>query len=160
MFAWRHELRPRPSPQATREISPRPEPRALTAEEERYAAALWEVHREVTPSAVAMSFAGIAYKTEMQDAHELARRIAPLAKFFTQAEARVELWPFLHPCRRCTASTLEAMTLYANASDEMLKFVQDGQDQHLLDAQRMGLKASENMLRVGEVLWPGQYKPH
>jgi len=42
----------------------------------------------------------------------------------------------------------------------MLKFVQDGQDQHLLDAQRMGLKASENMLRVGEALWPGQYKPH
>jgi len=24
----------------------------------------------------------------------------------------------------------------------------------------MGLKASENLLRAGEVLWPGQYKPH
>jgi hypothetical protein len=54
----------------------------------------------------------------------------------------------------------EAMMLYANASGEMLKFVQDGQDQRLLDAQHMGLKASENLLRVGEVLWPGQYKPH
>jgi len=24
----------------------------------------------------------------------------------------------------------------------------------------MDVRASENMLRVGEVLWPGQYKPH
>ena len=89
VFAMLHEMRSRPGQQVAPATSQRPEPRALTAEEERYAAALWEVHREVTPSAVAMSFAGIAYKTEMQDAHELARRIAPLAKFFTQAEARV-----------------------------------------------------------------------
>jgi hypothetical protein len=68
VFAWEHEQRPRPSPQATREMSLRPEPRALTAEEERYAASLWEIHREVTPSAVAMSFAGIVYETETHDA--------------------------------------------------------------------------------------------
>jgi hypothetical protein len=24
----------------------------------------------------------------------------------------------------------------------------------------MGVTASENLLRAGEVLWPGQYKPH
>jgi hypothetical protein len=24
----------------------------------------------------------------------------------------------------------------------------------------MDVRASEDMLRVGEVLWPGQYKPH
>jgi hypothetical protein len=24
----------------------------------------------------------------------------------------------------------------------------------------MNVRASEDMLRVGEVLWPGQYKPH
>ena len=32
--------------------------------------------------------------------------------------------------------------------------------QHFADAHRLDLKASEDVLRVGEVLWPGQYKPH
>jgi len=27
-------------------------------------------------------------------------------------------------------------------------------------SHRMDVRASEDMLRVGEVLWPGQYKPH
>jgi len=159
VFAIQHEMGTRPAQQVSA-TSPRPEPRALTAEEERYAAALWEVHREVTPSAVAMSFAGIAYKTEMQSAPELERRIVPIAKFFTEAEARVRSLAAPESLSKVHGQYTEAMTLYANASGEMLKFVQDGQDQHLLDAQRMGLKASENMLRVGEALWPGQYKPH
>src|ERR1700716_4234929 len=42
----------------------KPQPPALTADEERFATALWAVHREATRSAVAMSFAGIAYQTE------------------------------------------------------------------------------------------------
>ncbi len=53
-----------------------------------------------------------------------------------------------------------AMALYASAAGEMLKFVQDGQTQHLIDAHGMALGASEDLLRAGEVLWPGQYKPH
>jgi hypothetical protein len=89
VFAWQHELRPRPTPQASLERSPRPEPRALTAEEESYAASLWEIHREVTPSAVAMSFAGIVYETETHDARQLEQKIEPIAKFFSNAEQRV-----------------------------------------------------------------------
>jgi hypothetical protein len=107
-----------------------------------------------------MSFAGIAFKTEMQGAHELERRVAPLARFFAQAETRVQSLTAPESLSTVHGQYAEAMTLYTNASGEMLKFVQDGQDQHLLDAQRMGLRASENLLRVGEVLWPGQYKPH
>lgn len=160
IFAVQHEMGSRLGQQVVIATSPRPEPRALTADEDRYAAALWEVHREVTPSAVAMSFAGIAYKTEMQDVQELERRIAPLAMFFTRAEARVQSLAVPESLSKVHGQYAEAMTLYANASGEMLKFVRDGQAQHLLDAQGMGLKASENMLRVGEVLWPGQYKPH
>jgi hypothetical protein len=160
VFAIQHELRSRPARQVAPATSQRVEPRALTADEERYAAALWEVHREVTGSAVAMSFAGIAFKTEMQDARELERRIAPLATFFTQAEARVQTLTAPESLSKVHGQYAEAMTLYTHASGEMLKFVQDGQDQRLLDAQHMGLRASENLLRVGEVLWPGQYKPH
>jgi hypothetical protein len=42
----------------------------------------------------------------------------------------------------------------------MLEFVKDGERRHLIDAHGMGVAASEEILRVGEVLWPGQYKPH
>jgi hypothetical protein len=52
------------------------------------------------------------------------------------------------------------MALYAKAADEILKFTGDGDVQRLGDAHRMDVSASEDMLRVGEVLWPGQYKPH
>jgi len=52
------------------------------------------------------------------------------------------------------------MVLYRKASDEMLAFTKDGRRQHLIDAQGMGITASEDLLRAGEVLWPGQYKPH
>jgi hypothetical protein len=39
-------------------------------------------------------------------------------------------------------------------------FTKDGERQHLIDAQGMGITAAEDLLRAGEVLWPGQYKPH
>ena len=52
------------------------------------------------------------------------------------------------------------MILYRKASDEMLAFTKDGERQHLVDAQGMSVTASEDILRAGEALWPGQYKPH
>jgi hypothetical protein len=160
VFAWQHELRPRPSPQAVPNVSPRREPRALTAEEERYAASLWEIHREVTPSAVAMSFAGIAYETGTHDAGQLEHKIEPIAKFFGDAERRVAGLMAPASLSKVHGQYLEAMRLYRKASDEMLAFTKDGARQHLMDAQGMGITASEDLLRAGEVLWPGQYKPH
>jgi hypothetical protein len=81
-------------------------------------------------------------------AHELERRIAPLAKFFTQAEARVRSLAVPESLSKVHGHYAEAMTLYANAGGEMLKFVQDGQDQHLLEAQHMGLKAPPRVGRL------------
>jgi hypothetical protein len=141
-------------------VSPRPEPRALTAEEERYAASLWEIHREVTPSAVAMSFAGIAYETGTHDAGQLEQKIEPIAKFFGDAERRVAGLMAPASLSKVHGQYLEAMGLYRKASGEMLAFTKDGARQHLMDAQGMGITASEDLLRAGEVLWPGQYKPH
>jgi ribosomal protein S18 acetylase RimI-like enzyme len=61
-------------------------------------------------------------------------------------------------------ASLEGVPLYEQlsfkASNEMLAFAKDGERQHLVDAQGMGVAASEDLLRAGEVLWPGQYKPH
>jgi hypothetical protein len=155
-----HEMRQRPAPQSAPIASPRPQPPALTADEEHYASALWAVHREVTPSAVAMSFAGIVYQTDGRDARELAAKIEPLARFFGEAETRVRALSVPPSLLRTHGQYADAMALYANAAGEMLKFTGDGDARHLADAHRMGVNAAENLLRAGEVLWPGQYKPH
>ena len=141
-------------------MSPRLEPRALTAEEESYAASLWEIHREVTPSAVAMSFAGIVYETETHDARQLEQKIVPISRFFGDAERRVGGLAVPASLSKVHGQYLEAMVLYRKASDEMIAFTNDGERQHLIDAQDMGISAAEDLLRAGEVLWPGQYKPH
>jgi hypothetical protein len=88
--AWLHEARPRslvqPAAQTVSTRTDKSQPPALTADEERFATALWAVHREATRSAVAMSFAGIVYQTEDRDARALARKIEPMTKFFHDAE--------------------------------------------------------------------------
>jgi len=158
--AWQYELRPTTTQQAVAATPQRPEPRALSPEEESYAAALWEIHRQVTPSAVAMSFAGIAYETDNHDARLLEQKIEPVAKFFNEVEPRVRDLKAPPTLSKVHDEYLEAIVLYRKASDEMLAFAKDGERQHLVDAQGMGVAASEDLLRAGEVLWPGQYKPH
>src|SRR5467141_1591305 len=91
--AWLHGARPRsvvrPAAQTDSTRAEKPQPPALTADEERFATALWAVHREATRLAVAMSFAGISYQTEDRDARAFARKIEPMAKFFHDAEIQV-----------------------------------------------------------------------
>jgi len=159
-----HEVRSRsvvqPGAQVISTRAEKPQPPALTADEERFATALWAVHREATRLAVAMSFAGITYQTEDRDARALARKIEPLAKFFHDAEMQVRVMNTPPSLSRTQGQYVDAMALFANAAAEMLKFTEDGDSQRLGDAHRMDVRASEDMLRVGEVLWPGQYKPH
>jgi hypothetical protein len=161
--AWLHEVRPGSAVQPARTDSTRAEksqPPALTADEERFATALWAVHREATRLAVSMSFAGIVYQTEDRDARALARKIEPMAKFFHDAEMQVRTMSRPPSLSTAHGQYVDAMALYANAAAEMLKFTEDGDQQRLGNAHRMDVTASEDMLRVGEVLWPGQYKPH
>jgi hypothetical protein len=160
--AWLHEIRPRSQP-ALQTINARAEKAqlpALTADEERFATTLWAVHREATRSAVALSFAGITYQTEDRDARAFARKIEPLAKFFHDAEMQVRAMSAPPSLSKTQSQYVDAMALYANAATEMLKFAEDGDSQRLQVAHSLDVKASEYMLRVGEVLWPGQYKPH
>jgi len=160
--AWLHEIRPRSQP-ALQTINARAEKAqlpALTADEERFATTLWAVHREATRSAVALSFAGITYQTEDRDAQAFARKIEPLAKFFHDAEMQVRAMSAPPSLSKTQSQYVDAMAIYANAAAEMLKFAEDGDSQRLQVAHSLDVKASEYMLRVGEVLWPGQYKPH
>jgi hypothetical protein len=102
--AWLHEIRPgsvvRPAAQTVNARAEKPQLPALTADEERFATALWAVQREATRSAVALSFAGITYQVEDRDARALARKIEPLAKFFHDAEMQVRAMSALR--QRCS----------------------------------------------------------
>jgi hypothetical protein len=55
---------------------------------------------------------------------------------------------------------LEALALYETASAEMVKVATDGKVEHLIEAQTMSQRAAEDLLKVGDVLWPGEYKPN
>jgi hypothetical protein len=55
---------------------------------------------------------------------------------------------------------LEALALYETASTEMIKVAEDGKVEHLIEAQTMSQRAAEDLLKVGDVLWPGEYKPN
>ncbi|HEU0060048.1 MAG TPA: hypothetical protein VFR19_09250 [Hyphomicrobiaceae bacterium] len=160
MLGWRHELHSGATPPKAPIAAPRPEPRALSAEEESYAAALWEIHREVTPSAVAMSFAGISHETGNHDKEQLERKISPVATFFLGAEQQVRALRVPPALSQVHSQYVEAMVLYRQASHDMLAYAKDGDRQHLIDAHDMSITASQAILRAGEVLWPGQYKPH
>jgi hypothetical protein len=167
--AWLREARPlsmvqpvdpQPVDLTVSSRAEKPQPPPLTADEERFATALWAVHREAVRSAVALSFAGITYQTDDRDARAFARKIEPLSKFFRDAETQVSTMSAPPSLSETHERYVGAMALYAKAAAEMLKFTEDGDRQRLDVAHGMDVKASEDMLRVGEILWPGQYKPH
>jgi hypothetical protein len=133
---------------------------ALRPEEERYAADLWRIHREVASSAVAMSFAGIAYKTEINDLRVFERQVERLARQFREAEERARQVAPPATLQGLHTKYADAVARYSRAAEEMLKFVDDAEPRHLSDAHDLSLSASEDVLRVGDVLWPSQYKPH
>ena len=135
-------------------------PRALTADEEAYAASLWNVHADVTGSAVTMSTAGIEFMTEHHDPHVLGSKVAPLANAFALDEFRARGLDVPESMRAVQDRYLEAIRLYQEAAAETLSFVQDGVQQHLLTAQAKGEAAAEDLLKVGDVLWPGEHKPN
>jgi hypothetical protein len=133
-----HETRPQTTPHRVSASVPDAQPSALSAEQELYAATLWDVHREVTPSAVAMSFAGISFHIEGRDARELARKIEPLANLFQAAEKRVRAMRAPESLAATHEQYVVAIALYAMAAGEMLAFTTDGDVRHLGDAHQMG----------------------
>ena len=134
--------------------------RALTSEEQDYAAALWPIHSEMKLAAVEMSFAGITYKMGDQDAEALEAKLGPLANGFEAAAARVRGLQVPASMTGVEERYLGALALYAKAAAEMMTGVRDGKDEHLLAGQQMSQHATEDILRIGDVLWPGEYKPN
>jgi hypothetical protein len=134
--------------------------RALTGEEEDYAAALWPIHSEVKLAALEMTFAGIAYKMGNQDAKGLEARVRPLADSFETAMKRARALQVPASMRAVQERYVGALVLYEKAVAEMISATEDGKNEHLVAGQQMSVRATEDILRVGDVLWPGEYKPH
>jgi hypothetical protein len=133
---------------------------ALTPEEEAYASALWPIHSEVKMAAVRMTFAGLNYKTEGEDAAKLKSAVQPLVKVFAEAGERAARMTPPASLRDAHASYLGALANYSAASREMLKVVDDGRDAHLIAAHQRSQQASHELLKLSDVLWPGEYKPN
>ena len=107
-----------------------------------------------------MSFAGIAYKTDGQDPARLQEEVSPLAEEFREAIAKARALDVPASLQDVHERFLGALASYRTAADEMLQVARDGRDQRLLAAQDLTFRAAEEVLRVGDVLWPGEYKPH
>ncbi|HZP85557.1 MAG TPA: hypothetical protein VFB54_01975 [Burkholderiales bacterium] len=132
----------------------------LSAADEAYAAALWAIHAQVKQDAVRMTFAGLSYQMKDIKASDLRARTEPLTASFRQAQQRVHA---LHPPPELQSAQdryLNALQRYEEASKLMAKFSSDANNAHLLKAQELSQLASEDLLRVGDVLWPGEHKPN
>lgn len=133
---------------------------AMTAAEEAYAHALWDVHSGVRTEAVRMTFAGLSYKMGEIKPAEIKKRVAPLTSVFGQAASKVEALRPPASLNGAHGRYLEALRLYRGSAEEMVKIAADGREEHLLKAQGMSEEASGILLEVGEQLWPGEHKPN
>jgi hypothetical protein len=157
--ATQRELVPRPTPSIVGNTGP--EQKSLSAEEDTYAAALWPIHSEVVEiSAVDLSLAGIAYVSEHHDPQRLEARVLPLRDRFRSAADKAQAMPVPASMQKVRDQYLAALALYETASAEMVKVAGDGKVEHLIEAQTMSQRAAEDLLKVGDVLWPGEYKPN
>jgi hypothetical protein len=160
VLALQHELAPQPENAPTTRSDSMPL-NALSAEEEAYAAALWPIHSgAVEVSAVQMSFAGVDYVTEHPDRERLVARVLKLNDVFRTAASKAQTLEVPRSMQRVHERYMEALTLYVTASAEMAKVAGDGRIDHLIDAQAMSQRAAEDLLKVGDVLWPSEHKPN
>ena len=132
----------------------------ITAEEETYARELWPVHAQVKQDAVKMTFAGLAYKMGDIKRQAVKERVAPLTAIFESAAAALDKIQPPASMRALHGEYLEAIQLYRDASVEMIKVAADGRDVHLVEAQKKSSRASDLTLKVGDILWPGEFKPN
>ena len=143
---------PRPSP-----TPPRP---ALAPAEEAYAQALWVIHADVKHAAYNLTFSGLRYKLKQADGPDFGTRVRDASRTLDRAEARVRALAPPPALSQVHAQYLDAVQLFQRSAAEMLKVTVDGRDDHLLAAYPLSQKASEELLRVGDTIWPGEYLPN
>ncbi|MBN9511593.1 MAG: hypothetical protein J0I21_21095 [Alphaproteobacteria bacterium] len=136
-------------------------PPPLSADEETYAEALWPLHQEIVEaSAGRLTSAGLAYAIDDHDARRLAAKVAPIRDTFHATREKVAAIPAPASLQAMRDRYLELLGLYEESATEMLEVARDGDDGHLIDAQRKSERAAEYLVKVGDVLWPGEHKPN
>lgn len=131
----------------------------MSADEERYAHALWQIHDQVRSAAVKMTFAGLAYKMGDSDKAGMRGKVLPLIAVFDAARAKAQALRAPGSLDGLHQDYLKAVSLYQTAAREMTASKAAG-DGHLLTAHEKSEQASTLLLKVGESLWPGEYKPN
>ena len=116
-YALQRELARQPAGDTAEPVAAAVPTRALSADEEAYAAALWPIHREAKLAALGMTFAGIAYKTNDQDPSRLEAEVAPLAQSFRAAIAKAEALDVPASMREVHERYLGVLALYENAAE-------------------------------------------
>jgi hypothetical protein len=137
-----------------------PERRAYSADEEAYAVSLWRIHDKVKTSAVQLSFAGLSYKLKEIDRQAVKDKITPQLEIYRTARADIDKLKVPQSMATVHETYVKAVGLYEQASAEMIKIAEDGNEQHLLNAHSDTNQASTLLLKVGSELWPGEFKPN
>ncbi|HWH46421.1 MAG TPA: hypothetical protein VN664_01380 [Burkholderiales bacterium] len=158
--AIRETAKPRQVEVATNSAFGHSERPPMTAAEETYAHALWPVHAQVKQDAVKMTFAGLAYKMGDIKRAAVKDRVALLTPKFESALTEINKLQPPASMRELHSEYVEAIKLYRDASVIMVKVAADGRDVHLAEAQERSERASTLTLKVGDTLWPGEYKPN
>ena len=160
LFAASREVSTSPaSARTARPVLTPPRP-PLTAAEEEYALALWPIHNDVKASALKMTLGGLSYKIGELDRAGLKLRIDQSTETYRSAARRIAaLTP---PASLTRAHTMygDAVRRYQQSAAEMLRVTDDGRVEHLVAAQPLSMEASETLLKVGDILWPSEYKPN
>jgi hypothetical protein len=138
-----------------------PAPPPLTPEEEAFAEALWPLHQGVVEaSAGRLSSAGIAFAIDDHDAHRLAAKLKPLRAVFHDAREKVVAIAAPPSLQGVHDRYVTVLSLYEQSAAEMLEVERDGDEGHLINAQIKSGHAAEELVKVGDILWPGEHKPN
>lgn len=137
-----------------------PDRRAFGADEEAYSVNLWKIHDKVKTSAVQLSFAGLSYKLKELNRAGVKAKVAPQAEIFSNALNELGKLAVPDSLKQLHGEYVKAVNFYGDATQDMLKTVNDGNEQHLLDAHSKSNQAATLLLKVGAELWPGEFKPN
>jgi hypothetical protein len=152
---------PQPQPAIALNEPVMPAPPPMTADEEAFAAALWPLHQEVVePSAGRLTYAGLGYVIDDHDPQRLATKLTALRAVFHDTRDKVAIIPVPSSLQSVRDRYEDMLSLYEQSTVEMMEVTRDGNQEHLVDAQTKSEQAVEELVKIGDILWPGEHKPN
>jgi hypothetical protein len=141
--------------------SPGPNLPPLTPEEEAFAEALWPLHQEVVEaSAGRLTAAGMTFVVDDHDASSLVAKLTPLRQIFLDTQRKVAAIPAPSSLQPVRERYVALLVLYEQSATEMMEVARDGDQGHLINAQSKSEHAAQELVKVGDILWPGEHKPN